>query len=151
MPERETGRAWRSSLAGTRVTICKIFVMQIAATVRLAHQTSLSSIIKLATTKIMVPSPEMRKLRAFHNNAQLKADMLREIGAHEKADQIEQGTYGRGKNGNWKGCAVACSVRSLAITKGEKVKGVEDFGQHERYETDLGIPEAIARLEDTLF
>mgnify|MGYP001571885058 FL=1 len=87
-------------------------------------------------------------LISYKNDEKLKSSFLAEIVKHRKADQIEQGTYGR-QNGTWKGCAVACSVRSLAILKGEELK--TDYNDHKRYETDLGIPEWLARLEDTIF
>ncbi len=77
-----------------------------------------------------------------------KSDMLAEVQKHRKADQILQGTYGR-KNGTWKGCAVACSLRSIDILKGNELH--TEYKNHKRYETDLGIPEWIARLEDTIF
>lgn len=77
-----------------------------------------------------------------------KADMLAEVQKHRKADQILQGTYGK-KNGTWKGCAVACSLRSIDILKGNDLK--TEYNQHARYETELGIPEWLARLEDTIF
>ena len=90
----------------------------------------------------------MKKLLSYHNDSVLKAAILREVVKHRKQDQIIQGTYGK-QNGSWKGCAVACSLRSLAIIKGEEL--VEKYSQHQRYETDLGIPEWLARLEDTIF
>lgn len=96
----------------------------------------------------MIPTPEIKKLKAFHNDPKLKKDMVLEILNHQKQDQILKGTYGQ-QNGKWRGCAVGCSVRSLAIIKGETL--IEQYNQHERYETDLGIPESLARLEDYLF
>ena len=90
----------------------------------------------------------MNKLISFHNDSKLKAAILAEVIKHRKQDQITQGTYGE-QNGDWKGCAVACSLRSLAIVKGEEL--ITTYNQHSRYETDLGIPEWLARLEDTIF
>src|SRR3990167_9343549 len=84
----------------------------------------------------------------YKNDTKLKTAMIKEVGKHRKADQILQGTYGK-QNGQWKGCAVACSLRSLAIIQGEEL--MEDYNQHSRYETGLGIPEWLARLEDTIF
>ena len=87
-------------------------------------------------------------MKSFLGSTKLKTQMVAEIEKHRKADMIVQGTYGE-QNGHWKGCAVGCSLRSLAIIKGEDL--VESYNQHSRYETDLGIPEWLARLEDTLF
>jgi hypothetical protein len=87
-------------------------------------------------------------MTSFHNNQALKDLMVKEVEKHRKADQILQGTYGE-ENGKWKGCAVACSLRSLDIIQGKKTK--TKYNDHKRYETDLGIPEWLARLEDTIF
>jgi hypothetical protein len=87
-------------------------------------------------------------MTSFHNNQALKESMVKEIEKHRKADQILQGTYGV-ENGKWKGCAVACSLRSLDIIQGKETK--TQYDNHKRYETDLGIPEWLARLEDTIF
>lgn len=96
----------------------------------------------------MIPTEELKKLKAFHGKKELKKGMVAEVLKHQKADQIVQGTYGK-ENGHWKGCAVACSVRSLAIVKGEVLK--TEYNDHARYQSDLGIPESLARLEDYLF
>ena len=52
--------------------------------------------------------------------------------AHQKADELIRGTY-------WddgKGCAIGCTVHS---------------SEHKAYETELGMPEWFARLEDAIF
>ena len=90
----------------------------------------------------------MKTLLSYHNDTKLKKDFLREITKHIKDDAVRQGTYGR-QNGDWKGCAVACSLRSLAILDGEELK--VNYEDHSLYETKLGIPEWLARLEDTIF
>lgn len=86
-------------------------------------------------------------MNTFQGEISKKA-LLKEIKKHREADQLIQGTYGE-ENGNLKGCAVACSLRSIAVLKGEELK--TDYSNHARYETDLGIPEWLARLEDTIF
>ena len=90
----------------------------------------------------------MKTLISYKGDKNLKEKFVKEIEKHRKADAIEQGTYGH-QNGTWKGCAVACSLRSLAIIDGEDL--VTAYNDHTLYETKLGIPEWIARLEDTLF
>lgn len=90
----------------------------------------------------------LQKLQAYQNDPKLKNQMLVEVRKHRKADQIVQGTYGQ-KNGTWKGCAISCTLRSLAIIKGEEL--TTEYSQHSRYETDLGIPKELAMIEDVLF
>jgi hypothetical protein len=69
---------------------------------------------------------------AFHNDPSVKAHYLNRVLAHAAADEIIHGKYWeRGK-----GCAVGCTVHSSS---------------HASYETELGVPIMLARLEDRLF
>src|SRR4051812_321342 len=85
-------------------------------------------------------------LTSFNNDKKLKVMILEEVVNHRKQDQIIKGTYGT-ENGKWKGCAVGCSIHSLNIRLGKEYS----TSDHTVYETELGIPEWLARLEDTLF
>ncbi len=76
-----------------------------------------------------------------------KAEMLAEVQKHRKADQMIKGTYGEGSGKNFKGCAVGCSINSINILRGKRYQR----NNHKVYETELGIPEWLARLEDTIF
>ena len=89
----------------------------------------------------------MAKLKAFKGDKALKALMLKEVEKHRKADQIIQRTYGEEIDGTWKGCAVGCSIHSLNAKLGTKYA----TNDHSVYETALGIPEWLARLEDGIF
>ena len=71
-------------------------------------------------------------MKAFHGLQSTKDKYLNRVVAHRKADQIIKGVYWE----NGKGCAVGCTVHS---------------NQHSTYETELGIPRILARLEDGLF
>ncbi len=71
-------------------------------------------------------------MRAFHNDPKIKEKYLNRVTAHEKADEIVQGIYWE----NDRGCAVGCTLHSA---------------DHSAYETELGIPKWLARVEDTLF
>src|SRR5579863_3482884 len=69
---------------------------------------------------------------AYHSDKKTKAAILRQLRAHAKADEIVKGKYWQ----DGKGCAVGCTVHS---------------DQHAEYEVRFGIPQALARLEDTIF
>jgi hypothetical protein len=71
-------------------------------------------------------------LRAFHGDPKIKAKYISRIRAHRKADELIRGT---GWN-NGKGCAVGCTLNAY---------------DHKAYEIELGIPELIAHLEDSIF
>lgn len=69
---------------------------------------------------------------AYHNKPEIKEALLAQLKAHRLADEIIKGVYWE----NGKGCAVGCTVHS---------------GYHTEYETKLGIPIMLARLEDVIF
>ena len=74
----------------------------------------------------------MKPLLAFHNDPTIRRIYLTRVRAHAKADEIIHGTYWE----DGKGCAVGCTIHGEA---------------HIKYETELGIPCILARLEDVLF
>ena len=69
---------------------------------------------------------------AFHNDTKIKEKYLSRVISHYNADEIEKGFYWE----NGKGCAVGCTIHG---------------SNHEDYETELGIPRILARLEDGIF
>jgi hypothetical protein len=73
------------------------------------------------------------RMLAFHSDPALKEEYLARVEAHRRADEIVQG-YGYWIGG--KGCGVGCTIHGQ---------------DHSRYETELGIPSALARLEDAIF
>lgn len=79
----------------------------------------------------------MKKLKSFHNKTSVKKKYLDRVKAHEKADEIIKGAYWQ----NGKGCAVGCTIEGNQI----------ESSYHKAFERELGIPEWLAHLEDTLF
>ena len=71
-------------------------------------------------------------MKAFHSDPKIKEKYLNRVKAHAKADELIKGKYWE----EGKGCAVGCTVHS---------------SNHAAYETELGIPRIIARLEDRIF
>jgi hypothetical protein len=71
-------------------------------------------------------------VQAFHNDEQIKQKYLARVKHHREMDNLIRGTGWA----NGKGCAVGCTLEAY---------------EHNRYETELGIPEWLARVEDTLF
>jgi len=69
---------------------------------------------------------------AFHGKESVKAEYLARVRAHAAADEIIHGKYWQ----EGKGCAVGCTIHG---------------SDHFNYETELGIPAAIAFLEDSVF
>lgn len=86
-------------------------------------------------------------LQSYKNDPKLKTLLLKEVENHRKADAIVKGTYGEERGGKWKGCAVGCSIHSLNLKLGKDYS----TSDHSVYEKELGIPEWLARLEDTIF
>src|SRR5690349_18128098 len=83
-------------------------------------------------THTRTPLQTQTPMRAYHGDSAIKRKYLARVRAHGKADQIIKGKYWE----NGRGCAVGCTIHSDA---------------HAAYETELGIPAAIAHLEDTIF
>ena len=71
-------------------------------------------------------------LIAYHNNQSEKDEILAQLAAHRKADELIKGQYWE----DGKGCAVGCTIHS---------------GNHIEYEERFGIPVMLARLEDCIF
>lgn len=71
-------------------------------------------------------------MKAFLNDKKIQDKYLKRIRAHAKADEFIKGTYWE----KGKGCAVGCTVHSSS---------------HAAYETELGIPQWLAILEDRIF
>lgn len=74
----------------------------------------------------------MKTLEAFHGDVKIKNKYVSRVRAHQKADEIVQGLYWE----EGKGCAVGCTIEG---------------SDHEKYETELGIPKEVAYLEDVIF
>jgi len=72
-----------------------------------------------------------------------KEDFIKELKWHQAQDNFIKGTYFE----DGRGCAVGCSLESIARTKGLKLS----FCSHKEYEAHLGIPEWLARVEDRFF
>jgi hypothetical protein len=84
-------------------------------------------------------------LRAYSTTIS-KADFVKELEVHQKADRFAKGLYGN-MEGFTKGCAVGCSLESIARTKKLKFR----YDDHSLYPVHLGIPEWLARVEDSIF
>jgi len=80
----------------------------------------------------MIPTEQMKNMRAFHGNPAIKERYRKRLKAHYKADEIGHGFYWE----NGRGCAVGCTIEG---------------DDHIRYEIELGVPQAITHLEDYLF
>ena len=69
---------------------------------------------------------------AFHGDPATKEKYIARVRAHREADRLVQGfTWESGK-----GCAVGCTLEAY---------------EHERYPSELGVPEEIAYLQDSIF
>lgn len=73
-----------------------------------------------------------------------KKQFVAEVVKHRKMDMLAQGSYGK-QNGQWRGCAIACSLRSLDILKGNEPK--IEYNDHARFETDGLWPEWLHTSE----
>jgi hypothetical protein len=79
----------------------------------------------------------MTQLLAFHNDPSIKIEFETRVEKHRAADAIVQ-SYGYWNKNEEKGCALGCTLECPK-------------GNHADYETRLGIPRVLARLEDRIF
>ena len=71
-------------------------------------------------------------MKAFHNDDKVKTKYIDRMKAHMAADELIRGTGFQ----DGRGCAVGCTL---------------DKYEHKDYETELGIPEWLAHIEDSFF
>ena len=88
----------------------------------------------------------MTDLIAYHNDPALKSFVLTQLAEHREADKLIKGAYWQ----NGKGCAVGCTLEAVRLHKGKKGARI-DHVSHALYESELGIPLMLARLEDKHF
>ncbi len=86
----------------------------------------------------------------YHGDAALKARFSAHVERHRREDAVMRGTYGEMVSGQWRGCAVGCSLRSLDEIDG-KPHRLEGYGNHAELSKRLGIPLTLAYLEDRIF
>jgi hypothetical protein len=86
------------------------------------------------------------RLISFYGKQEIKDAKIADLKKHRELDNLMQKSYfDRDKQ---KGCAVTCTMFSPEDFKSLKVNTSDIHG---RYETQLGIPRIIARLEDRIF
>jgi len=83
----------------------------------------------------MPTATKTKSLIAYHGDPAIKEKYIARMQAHMDADELIQGV-GFEKNGITRGCAVGCTL---------------DRYDHLGFETELGIPSILARLEDRIF
>ena len=90
----------------------------------------------------------MTKLIAYSHPQVTKDLFLSHIRRHAELDHITQGQYGTFGEADFRGCAVGCSLESVG-----RLIGADTFNvsTHAAYETYLGLPRILARLEDRIF
>ncbi len=86
---------------------------------------------------------------SYQNDPALKARFIGHVEAHREHDSVRQGTYGKTERGQWKGCAIACSMRSLDEIDGLPPK--TEYNEHGRLSARLNLPLTLCYLEDRIF
>ena len=82
----------------------------------------------------------------YHNDVELKRKIVKEMKLHQEQDQFIKGKYGK-INGTFKGCAVGCAIDSF----NRKLDKDYNYEGHEYFEEAIGVPEWVARVQDTLY
>ena len=95
----------------------------------------------------MLDTNQTNTMQAYLNNPTLKAQLIEQITAHRVADHLVRGTYNAERNGHFVGCAVGCSIETLNRLTGSSY----EHSDHSCYEPGFGVPQVLARLQDSLF
>ena len=85
---------------------------------------------------------------SYNNDEKLKKMVVAEMKKHQEQDQFIKGSYKeKDENGNFKGCAVGCTIDSLNLV----LKKSYSTDEHLVFEEAIGVPEWLARLQDKIF
>ena len=87
-------------------------------------------------------------LQAFNNDKEFKDQMIAAAISHREQDEYIAGAYAK-MNGSFKGCSVGCSLFDVKGIKGIDVG--EGYNDHALLAKELGIPEFICHLQDSIF
>jgi len=87
-------------------------------------------------------------LQAFNNDKEFKDQMIAAAISHREKDEYIAGCYAK-MNGSFKGCSVGCSLFDVKGIKGVEVG--EEYNDHQLLAKELGIPEFICHLQDSIF
>jgi hypothetical protein len=80
---------------------------------------------------------------AFHGDTELQAKMLEQVDKHVAFDQVVQGKYGEGSNGDFRGCFIGCTVHALGKSDDySSVQGVFDA---------YGFPAPLTKICEQIF
>ena len=85
----------------------------------------------------------MRNFSAYKNDPELRDAFIAQLQSHQDQDQIIQGQYGQGANGDFRGCA----IHSLAKIRGEELYP----GNHQLLEDLIDYPIELVFLIDGIF
>lgn len=86
-------------------------------------------------------------MKAFINTPITKDKLLEHLYEHQRKDAFIRGSYEEYIGEKFKGCAVGCSLQSVAVELGQDI----DYEDHSLYESYLGVPQWLAHVEDALF
>ena len=95
-----------------------------------------------------ISTDELKPLRAFNNNKVFQAQMIAAAISHREKDEYIAGAYAK-VNGSFKGCSVGCSLFDVKGIKGVDVG--EEYNDLALLAKELGIPEFICHLQDSIF
>ncbi len=83
---------------------------------------------------------------SYHNDENLKKLVVSEMKKHQEQDQFIKGSY-ENLNGKFKGCAVGCTIDSINKILNKFYR----TNDHKVFEETIGVPDWLARLQDTFF
>lgn len=86
-------------------------------------------------------------MKAFHNDPELKQQLIDMAAEHRQADEYIKGAYGEEIDGKFRGCSIGCTIRDINKIHGKKLP----INNHTALSEELGIPEFILRFQDSIY
>ena len=84
-------------------------------------------------------------MQAFRNSEEFKNELIGLAALHREQDQYIKGEYGK-MNGSFKGCSVGCLIYDINKREGTD----SSYSDHGFLAEQLGVPEFICRLQDSI-
>ena len=86
-------------------------------------------------------------MKAFHNDPELKQQLIDMAAEHRQADEYIKGAYGEEIDGKFRGCSIGCTIRDINKIHGKNLP----INNHTALSEELGIPEFILRFQDSIY
>lgn len=83
----------------------------------------------------------------FHGKEEFKQELIGLARKHREQDEFIKGTYSDDEAESFRGCSVGCLINDI----NKKTGKTYEYSDHEKLAKELGWPEFVCRLQDSIF